>query len=344
LQAQDGHFLRQPKGKKEARNMSTATATHEFIAHQNIGDSFSGVYYVEQAYIKLTVTNKEYTDMVLRDKSGSRPVKHWGKTDFKKGDFAFISAVVENYQGNPSIIAKNIEREDPPEDLVNYIPVYDDADKHSERFDELREKLAELDKALGNETCGLLVDDVFNNGKTYARFISAPGSNQPHYGREGGLLANTVRVTDSAFAVADQYHLTTQEKAILLAAGFLHRLGAMDAFNFEDCMPQETTRGILVGVDNLTMGRLATSTRRTVVAANKAGKTIDKDVMIRIMHCIASYGEVVQPMTKEALVLASAARSDREIVEAVEFIENDPNETEEFTAFDPNLGRRYFKG
>jgi len=323
---------------------TTATQEHAFLQNQSIGDSFSGVYYVEQAYVKLTVTNKEYMDFVLRDKSGSRNVKHWNRVGIVKGDFVFVSAHVENYQGNPSIIAKNVEKEDPPDDLSDYIPVYDDAGQHSERFDELREKLAELDKEIGNDTCGMIVDEVFRNGKSYARFISAPGSNSPHYGREGGLLANTIRVTDSAFAVSDQYKLTIQEKAIMLAAGFLHRLGAMDAYTFEDCMPQETTRGILVGADNLTMTRLAASIRRMVTTAQSEGKSVDQDVMVRVMHCISSYNEVIQPMTKEALVLSSAARSDREIVEAVEFIENDLNETEQFTAFDPNLGRRYFKG
>jgi hypothetical protein len=277
--------------------------------------------------------------MVLRDKSGSRPVKCWSKLSVKKGDFVFISAAVDNYQGNPSIVAKNVEVETAPADLSDYVPAYENAKELTIRFDYLREKMNELD-----ETCGMLVDDVFASGKTYATFTSAPGSRTPHYGREGGLLANTVRVTDSALAVADQYKLDDKSKAIMLAAGFLHRLGAMDAYAFEDCMPTETTRGILIGVDNLTMTRLATAMRGMVTTAKTNGKKIDKDILVRIMHCIASYNEVIKPMTREALVLASAARSDREIVEAVEFIENDHNDTEEFTAFDPILGRRYFKG
>jgi len=325
--------------------MSTATQTgHDFIANQNIGDAFSGTYYVEQAYIKLTVTNKEYTDMVLRDKSGARPVKHWGKLDVKKGDFVFIAASVDNYQGNPSIVAKNVESADTPSDLTNFVPVYDDAGELAERFDSLRDSLAELEKALGNETCGMLVEEVFRNGRTYSAFISAPGSCTPHYGREGGLLANTVRVTDSAFAVADQYKLDNQAKAVMLTAGFLHRLGAMDAYSFQDCMPTETLRGTLVGVDNLTMTRLSAALRRMVTTAKEEKKTVIQEVMVRVMHCISSYSEVVKPMTTEALVLAAAARSDREIVEAVEFIETDRNDKEEFTAFDPVLGRRYYKG
>jgi 23S rRNA maturation-related 3'-5' exoribonuclease YhaM len=283
-------------------------------------------------------------DMVLRDKSGSRNVKYWGKTDISKGDFVFISANVEDYQGSPSIIAKNIQREDPPADLSNYMVVYDAAADHDERFDALREELTKLEKSVGNDTCGQLVDEVFRSSKFYARFIAAPGSNSPHYGRQGGLLANTVRVTDAAMAVAPKYKLTEQEMVVLVGAGLLHRLGAVDAFDFVDCMPQATKRGILVGVDNLTITRLAAAIRRVATTAQSNGKVLDQDLLVRILHCISSYGEVIKPMTKEALVLAAAARSDREIVEAVEFIENDVNDNNEFTAFDPNLGRRYFRG
>jgi 23S rRNA maturation-related 3'-5' exoribonuclease YhaM len=324
--------------------MSTATQTHELITHQNIGDAFSGVYYVEQAYVKLTVQNKEYTDMVLRDRSGSRGVKFWGTVEVGKGDFAFISANVQDYQGTPSIVAKNVQKEDAPADLSNYISAYDDAADHDERFDAIREELAKLDKAIGNDTCGMLIDEVFRSSAFYARFIAAPGSDSAHYGRQGGLLANTVRVTDAALAVAPKYKLTDQEKAILVAAGILHRLGAVDAFGFIDCMPQATSRGLLVGVDNLTMTRLAAAMRRLATSAKANNKTIDQDLLVRILHCISSYSEVIKPMTKEALVLAAASRSDREIVEAVEFIENDAPNGDQFTAFDPNLGRRYFKG
>ena len=49
-------------------------------------------------------------------------------------------------------------------------------------------------------------------------------------------------------------------------------------------------------------------------------------------------------MTKEAIILASVYRTDREIVDAVEFIQNDVNATEEFTAYDPILKRRYYTG
>ena len=317
--------------------------SHELIAAQGVGDSFSGVYYVESAYVKLTVQNKEYMDMMLRDKSGSRNVKYWGKADISKGEFVFVSAHVDDYQGSPSIIAKNIQREDPPDDLSSYIAVYDDTAYHDERFDALREQLTELEKTVGNDTCGQLIDEVFRSSAFYARFIGAPGSDTVHYGRQGGLLANTVRVTDAALAVAPKYKLTAQEQAVLVAAGILHRLGAVDAFDFIDCMPKATKRGILIGVDNLTMTRLAAAIRRVATSAQNNGKKLDQELLVRILHCISSYSEVIKPATKEALVLAAAARSDAEIVEAVEFIENDINDSE-FTAFDPLMRRRYFKG
>jgi len=52
----------------------------------------------------------------------------------------------------------------------------------------------------------------------------------------------------------------------------------------------------------------------------------------------------MKPMTKEALILVAAYRVDVDMVDAYEFIQNDVNVTEEFTAYDPSLGRRYYLG
>ena len=49
-------------------------------------------------------------------------------------------------------------------------------------------------------------------------------------------------------------------------------------------------------------------------------------------------------MTKEAMALNSAYRLDSEMVHAMDFVENDMNDSEDFTAFDPVLRRRYYTG
>jgi 23S rRNA maturation-related 3'-5' exoribonuclease YhaM len=327
-------------------NAKATGGTHPLIMHQEVGDNFSGTYYVEQVSEKLTVHGKPYTDMMLRDKSGSRPVKFWGSQpqDVEKGVFLFAACVVEEYLGAPSVISRNIEKTDRPDDLDDYIAVYVDADAFADRFDQIRDEIEELEED-GDETCSRLVKAVYN-GSFFIKFGNAPGSTKPHYGCVSGLLASIVRVADACTRMADLYNLTNPEKALMYAAALLHRVGGVDAYEFNDCMPAETTRGVLVGVKNLTFMRVYSAVRR-IMATDKKGNAppVSQDIVMRLMHAVASHDSVgVEPMTKEALVLNAAWRADSEVVEAVDFIANDLNEQDDFTAFDPARGRRYYRG
>jgi 23S rRNA maturation-related 3'-5' exoribonuclease YhaM len=326
--------------------MAQAPQEHQPIAHVNVGDTFSGVYYVESVFVRKTKQNKDFQDYTLRDKSGSRFVKYWGVIDgITKGDFVFISANVEEYMGNPSIIAKNIAKEQTPQDLANYIPAFEDTDKYAEAFDRIIDTLKQIEAASGDDTAGRLVAEVYGNGAFFSKFTLAPGSARPHYGRQGGLLANTVRVAEQAIKTAESYGLTDQERAILVASAILCRIGAIDAYEFQDCLPVETKKGVLLGINNLTMTRVSSALKRVVSELAKAGQVPNQETVMRLLHAISSYsGNCMRPMTKESLILASVFRMDAEMVDAIEFIQNDVNVVEEFTAYDPALGRRYYTG
>lgn len=321
---------------------------HALIRHQEIGTAFEGVYYVESAFVKQTVQKKDYTDFMLRDKSGSRNVKFWGRVDgVAKGDWVFIAANVEDYQGNPSITSKNVEKADAPTDLSNYIPAYDDSGigDNAARFDVIRAELAKIEANTGNPTAGMIVDEVYKNSTFFSKFVTAPGSGRSHYGCQGGLLANTVRVAEASLRGADAYHLNAQEKAVLLASALLARIGAIEAFEFQDCMPVITKKGILLGINNLTMSRITAALKRVVTTLQKDNKTVDQETVVRILHAVTSHdGVCVLPMTKEAMVLNAAFQTDAKIVDAMDFIAADVNKTEEFTAWDPSMGRKYYTG
>ena len=102
-----------------------------------------------------------------------------------------------------------------------------------------------------------------------------------HYGRRGGLLANTVRVADLCAKTAGSYELEEQERIVLIAASLLFRIGAIDAFEFTDCMSVETKRGILLGINNLTMTRVSSALKRV---ATEGAKT---NVQFRLMTVIS---------------------------------------------------------
>jgi len=325
--------------------VQATVSQHQPIAHVNVGDSFSGVYYVENVFIKKAKNNKDYMDFTLRDKSGSRFVKYWGVVDgIGKGNFIFISANVEDYMGNPSIIAKNLELEKVPADLSEYIPAFEDADKYAESFDKIRETLKQVEAKTGDETASKVVDEVYGNGTFFTKFTVAPGSARPHYGRQGGLLANTVRVAEQCLKTASSYELTLQDEAILIASALLFKIGAIDAYEFQDCLPAETKKGILLGINNLTMTRVSSALKRVVSEMAKNNKAPNQEVIMRLLHAVSSYNGCLKPMTKESLILASVYKMDTDMVDAIEFIQNDVNATEEFTAYDPVLGRRYYTG
>ena len=85
--------------------------------------------------------------------------------------------------------------------------------------------------------------------------------------------------------------------------------------------------------------------KTTKPARKKQTKAADQDAVIRILHAVSSYGGgELLPMTKEALILNAAYRSDTEVVTAMDFIENDTNEGDEFTAYDRATGRRFYTG
>jgi 3'-5' exoribonuclease len=322
-------------------------AEHELIAHKGVGEKFEGTYYVEQAYVKKTVQNKDYTDMILRDRSGGRSVKFWGKIPgLAKGTWAFAACNVEDYQGNPSIIARNVEMVDEPQDLSNYIPIYEGAAELADEFDKLRAELGELEAVTKDTTCGKMVDEVYRSGKFFDRFVRCPGNDGPSYGKQGGLLACVVRVARHALDAAKFYSATDKEKSVILTAALLCRVGAADAFDFENCMPKQTRRGILLGLPNLTFTRVSSALRRVASAAKAASEEVDEDVVLRILHAVVAANETcgVLPMTKEALVLSGVVKMDGEVVDAIDFAENDVNHNEEFTAFDPRLKRRYYRG
>lgn len=326
-------------------NMKEEAVEHTLLTHQNIGDSFAGIYYVESVFIKKAKNQKEYSDVTLRDKSGNCNAKYWGVVDgTSKGDFVLVEANVEDYMGNPSVILRSMERVAPPQDLSNYIAEYEGTEQHATIFDDMKTELRRLEEKIGDDIAGRIIDEVYSNGTFFNKFVTSPASITSHYGRRGGLLANTVRVSQLCAKTAEQYNLSEQERVVLIASSLLFRIGAIDAFEFMDCMAIETKRGVLLGINNLTLTRVSSALKRVLAEYGKEKAQPNQEIIMRILHAISVYDNLPKAMTKEALILASVYRTDRDMVDAVEFIENDVNVSEEFTAYDPVLRRRYYTG
>jgi 23S rRNA maturation-related 3'-5' exoribonuclease YhaM len=215
---------------------------------RKVGDQFGGIYYVESVFIKKTAQGKDYTDLLLRDRSGSRNVKFWGTlATLEPGDFVAIIARVEEYQGSPSVIATEMEIAKEPDDLSDYVPTFDDLSQWETQLATLIQQVVSLESADKQETCTLLLGEVFSPaGVLYPKFIESPSSAMPYYGRIGGLLVNTVNVAKNVAALVNQYGFSQMEQALSITSALLYRIGAIDAYAFEHCTPKMTKKGMLL--------------------------------------------------------------------------------------------------
>ncbi len=180
----------------------------------------------------------------------------------------------------------------------------------------------------------------------FKKFCESPGSDGPGYGKQGGLLARVVRLAEHTEASLGFYGATDNEKAVAITAALLCRVGATDTYEFQDCVPSVTDRGRLMGVHNLSMSRINAALRRLSSKAKEDGTPMKQDTLLRVLHAVISANQPreIKPMTKEAMVLARMLNADNEIVNAIDFIESDVNSDENFTAYDPHTGRRYYTG
>jgi len=152
-------------------------------------------------------------------------------------------------------------------------------------------------------------------------------------------------VAEKVYEDGRSYGLSPYEISLALSAALLSRIGGIDAYCFVDCSAQETKMGALLGMNNLTMTRVSSALKRVVARMAKEKKKPSQDAVVRLLHAISSCHENgVAAMTKEAMVLAAAYRIDSEMVHAIDFMAQDVNDADDFTAFDPVLRRRYYTG
>lgn len=312
---------------------------HIFIKHTKVGDSFRGTYFLQDANEKIAKNGNPYCDMTLRDRTGASVARLWGPLEVPKGEYVNVVARVEEYNSAPQIVLSSITHAEKPDDMSNYIAISTTKEKDLERLAFLQGKVAEYTKQVGNNLCANVVSHALDGD--IERFIVAPYGTLAFYGKQGGLLAHTVRVGFMALELCKPYGLNYKEKLIMTTASLLHAIGSIDSVDVKNLIPTETTEGILLGRSNLSLMRVD----RSITSVSGADMVDREQLAMRLRHAMlaCSYPSTMKPMTKEAVVLHEAFKSDYNIVEALDFMTTDTN-PDEFTAYDGVLKRRYFKG
>ena len=319
-------------------------ASHIFLRDVSVGMTFEGVYQVLGVQEKLARNNSVYSDLTLADKTSRQYVRIWktaASTIVQKGNYARIEAHVDEYMGKPQIIANTVVKvEQPtPEEMAEFfVPTMPDREDDLKKFNELVEFVNSLCKTSQDHTCTLVLQHILTP-ETMAALKDAPGSAKPCYGAVGGALARASRVGMVTRSLCSRYKLDILEAAIAVTGALIHSVGSIKAFGFEGSTAIETKHGTLFGQGFLTSVQVANAVKAVSIQADAWPDTCE-----RLAHAVASaWWCGPKPMTKEAVVLNAAMRSDYDAAQAVDFIDGDLGSDDDFTAYDQSTKRRFYR-
>jgi 3'-5' exoribonuclease len=148
------------------------------------------------------------------------------------------------------------------------------------------------------------------------RFLHWPAAISMHHAYEGGLLAHTVEVAETALHIADRFPQVSRD--VLIAAALWHDYGKIFEYGLVPLYSarDSRTRHLPFGdeawvIDPNAMSHILSSAIHFVRAAVVYG--VDEDTIDQVVHCIhAHHGPVKEwgspeaPRTIEALILHQA--------------------------------------
>ena len=314
---------------------------HSFLLQQKIGDQFSGVYYVSNVSIKKTKSQSEYTEFTLKDRSGTVFAKFWSvDPSITKGSYVSAAINVDDYQGKPSFIIRNIAMNSKEIDESLYVPVAENLEELKSSFESHLKHLSEDGDKNSSPVREIL--EIVLSPAVKAEFLKVPSSLGVFYGKVGGALENTMNVYQICLTLGKVYGLSEDENLVLRTAALLSLVPSIESYKMNNCAAEITKTGLLLG--NRTLGILRTfEAWKTYRDSDSVKKASDKEWFLRILHAMNSAEATDSiPATKEAILLNMAKQLDSRTVEMLDYIGREECFENGFTTYDCLNKRKYY--
>lgn len=252
---------------------------HTKICKVKVGQEVEGIYYLSKASVKLARNNKEYTDLYVRDNSGESMVRYWGvlPLDFPVPGFMGMIASVEEYQGIPQIVCKNILPSDKPDDLSNFIAISDTFNFDKEYLEQFISSIAASENA-NIKHCYALLKEVFTN-KFMNEFMQVPLFVSGPLSCTSGLLKQTVSCMKSLVAMVDNNNISQEDAAIYLTGMILRNAGYADCYKLDGVIVVETDNSKLVGRASLATSRVIFNIKKMTSKNIEANETVNNKIL-----------------------------------------------------------------
>jgi 3'-5' exoribonuclease len=286
-----------------------------------------------------------YLQVELSDKSGKLPTRMWNATDkiygsFDDGDYVRVEGTAQIFQGAMQMIAKQLKRVSADEVDETDFQVLPPAD-----MDALAGRLAELLRGMNNLHLRSIAECYLMDATLMEKIAQAPAGVKLHHAFRGGLMKHVVSLMDLAVQVGEHYKDYLDPDQLLMGA-FLHDLGKVDELGYERDFTY-TEEGQLIGHIFIGVRMLE---EKIAEAEKLSGEPIPTELCLRLKHMVVShhgelaFGSPTVPMTVEAAALHYLDNLDAKVHSFSQLIREDPNIDSPWTTYQPNLGRKLYKG
>ena len=285
-----------------------------------------------------------YLQVDLSDRTGMVSARMWNASNdiyesFENGDYVHVEGSTQLFQGTIQLIIGKIRRVDPSEVNPDHFQRLSTA-----KIDQMTVRVAEMLR--GIKDFGLLnLAEVFLMDQDFMRRLAeAPAGVKNHHAYRGGLLEHTLNLMEVASRIAPCYPEMNAD--LLLVGAFLHDAGKTEELEYEQGYAYGD-EGQLVG--HLVMG-VEMLNKKIVEAEKLGGEPMDPELVLRLKHMLLShhgeyeFGSPKLPMTLEATALAFLDNLDSKLASFAQQINDCPNGDSSWTAYNPGIQRKLFKG
>lgn len=301
------------------------------------------VYLVLESNFKQTRNNKNFIQLMLRDRTGAIKAVRWEAhqelfDSFGAEDFVRIAGRVEEFQTQLQIVVDEIVRV-PPEDVDQsaFLPV------SPRDAAEMEAELLEIVASIQDRHIKALILAFIEDPEIRRGILLCPAGKVLHHAYIGGLLEHILSLVGAARLIARNYPMLNVD--VLTAAAIIHDIGKIReishtrAFNYTD-------EGQLVG--HLGIGLLLLAEKVRAIPDFPPELHLHLAHIILSHHGLPEHGAVKPPMTAEAIAFHYLDNLDAKLAMVGDLrrelqLQDEISDRERrWTDYKPALGRRIF--
>ncbi len=331
----------------QARGEIPYSLLHVPVADIREGQRVGQCFLVKRKAQRSTRAGDPYLEIVLADRTGTLPARAWAEatqryaSQFDEGEFVFVEGRSETYRGNLQVIVESIRRLTTAERESDQLPGFDPAllVPTTERdVDEMWSEIVALAESVEPEALRRVTLDLLEKHEPQLREFPAAASK--HHAYLGGLLEHTLEVAEGVATFAEKNPGLGIRRGLAVSGAILHDIGKLVEFE-NPIAVNYTLKGQLIG--HLLLGR---DMVRAAAAVQSWPDPRMPDLLEHILishHGELEYAAAMVPKSSEAIAVYHFDNLSAKLNMIRMHVDADNGPTD-FTDWEPNFGRRFFKG